>query len=336
MIKVTFLVFVLFAVCISAGNLQKYVKTKLRAEVNERTRSVANQCPTAYYCTNTGSTCGEIVSNDNTTFTWTECNGESYCLLHGDSMNGTCTAELATGSACQNNAEDDDDSCKPGDTCYNSVCTTITYNGAAGAACTQIAQCQPDLDCGDNNICIAAAKTGEACSDTVDCWDSSSCKNGLCVGWGSVALGGNCSGPNYQRTLLCQAGLWCNGTTCVNPASSGASCTRNSDCTGGQVCQCSSTGSSACAAITLSTSFFNEIKNVVNCFYNNKCGSPYSCSGCSLSSFCQEIMDIDFLSDGVTLPSCFYLGPCQAESASPTTAALSLFAAASAAVLLFL
>jgi len=299
---------------------------------NARKRSVANGCPSSFNCASVGGTCGAVFSNDNTTLTYTECNGQSYCTTEDEfGVAGKCVAAGAAGAAC---TDGDDDECLVGLVCYVEVCTKVTYTGALGATCNEIDQCTGTAQCLDGT-CVATVSTGSKCSGTTGCGDASTCISGTCVAWGTQVAGANCF-----STLDCAAGLACNSTgVCINPGSNqGTTCNANdnsdSGCAVNQVCACGSAGSALCIAPpTLSATLVSEIVKLVNCFYANACNNIYSCSSCSISQACTALTAETTLSDGVAVPSCFIGGPCELSS-SASSVMISFFALAALLLML--
>jgi len=276
-------------------------------------RDLANGCPNAYKCVSSGQTCGIILNSDQTTFTYGGCTGQTFCNI--TLLEGTCLANIPNGGACTTTG------CGPQSACYNGVCTAITYNVAVGGACTEVNQCQGTAEC-EGVTCVASTSTGKSCNATLLCGDASSCINGTCAAWGTAKVGTTCT-----STIDCAAGLACGSGVCILPGTNqGTACTDDTECNVNQACQCTSTGTKVCVALpTLGSSSLNEIVKVLNCFYDNSCPNPYTCSACSISSACQAISDEAQFADGVSVPSCLIGGPCELAS-SASTAVISLFA----------
>lgn len=336
--KVIVLLLVLVAAASGKKNLDwafKQLNLDPEIYIPTRSRSLANECPSSLICAATNAVCG-FIPVGTTDFNFAACSGTDYCNATTVLSPGNCVKNVVTGAPCAGitGPLGGGSECAPTDVCFGtpSTCQTVTYTATVGQACSDLHQCAGKLDCNESSICVATASTGQACNEAQDleCGDASSCINNKCVAFGSAGVGGNCSSP-----LDCKGGLFCNLTVCATPpANQGTNCNEDSDCNTYQQCQCTSTGGKICVApSTISSSLLSEITSLLNCFYDNSCANPLTCSSCSISKACQLLADEAQFADGQKVPTCFIGGPC--ETSSSATVAISA-AAVVAALLLML
>jgi hypothetical protein len=123
---------------------------------------------------------------------------------------GTCVAQVATGSACPANFQGDQAPCaQRTDRCTSGTCTAVTTSGTLGASCEVFAgnSCAIGYDCIDRR-CAARIGLGKPCEAKVgaaQCKADLACVNGVCSE--KLAEGAGCS---FQNLTACKPGLYCN------------------------------------------------------------------------------------------------------------------------------
>ncbi len=139
---------------------------------------------------------------------------------------GTCAELIDVGGAC------DQGSCGATAVCVgtatSSTCMTVTY-GAAGAACTGAAECEPAFFCDPTTQrCAAPGPEGSACGSYLECAAP------LVCGSGNTCAQGAASGAACATTSDCGRGLGCDPTsmTCIALAwaSAGEVCSAAAPC----------------------------------------------------------------------------------------------------------
>ena len=133
----------------------------------------------------------------------------------GSVLCGSCVVPPAPGDSCATGQ-----SCGSNATCFNNVCTAVTYVGV-GAGCTAIAtQCNAGLACNALGACAAPGGPDTPCEDSSEC----------------------------MYPLICtQASPGSESQACAAPAQVNGPCLDEGDCAAGLTCQLST---SRCATIS--------------------------------------------------------------------------------------
>ncbi len=124
------------------------------------------------------------------------------------------------------------------------TCTGKNGSLADGSACNGASQCKSGAceisassDGGVQTVsycgtCVPTIPNGQSCATSgTRCTSTASCVKGICVGYNTVDVGGDCLGSS-----VCKAGLACETQKCVALGGLGAACTSTAGCQDAFVC----------------------------------------------------------------------------------------------------
>lgn len=129
-----------------------------------------------------------------------------FKYVQGNDLPAPCRApgSLADGAGCAYHLQCQSAHC---DRPTPAACGTCAARRAAGAACTDDAQCENGLVCGNDGACIKPGGRGEACDDKHPCFGWLGCHDGTCGD--PLAEGQPC------KNLTSDCDLYGKGLVCV-------------------------------------------------------------------------------------------------------------------------
>ncbi|MDY0000802.1 MAG: MopE-related protein [Polyangia bacterium] len=223
----------------------------------------ADLCNGSGTCSDSGTTsCGAYQCNDAGTGCRTSCTSDLHCTSSYYCNAGTCSAKLSLGSVCTGGNQCTSNNCVDGRCCNNActeTCKACNVSGSLGTCTNVPSNTDPINECGHCRACNGAGACtmalnntdpkGQCTQDPVATCDQDGMCNGsgVCRLWasGTVCAAQTCVGSTLYPNDLCNGTGDCsdggsqacaNNFLCANGTSCRTSCTLDSQCVSGYLC----------------------------------------------------------------------------------------------------